>query len=253
MANNTLTSLPRPRRIRAVFKCPEQHKAQFPDSQCLLTISVGQEVHEDEKFRLSVELVNKHFKSCVICVDDSLQRHTMELTNPKLTPEEAYKLSLFEGDNWLKRNKELYEQLSIPYSIIRWDHWLSHEKYTITQEGIKKRLREDVEYEKAFDETINTFLTRVKRRATAPESEGLASVQAYQLCFNYLLEECTALCLWPEADCDFEVYPSKRNLAMSMTHQIFLEPAIGYRLSPAPIKFINKGQLLPQKLLATSL
>jgi hypothetical protein len=42
---------------KTVFKCSDSDKEKFKTSQCLLTISVGQEAHEGEKFA-AIEFVN---------------------------------------------------------------------------------------------------------------------------------------------------------------------------------------------------
>ncbi len=63
---------------------------------------------------------------------------------------------------------------------------------------------------------------------------------------DYLIEECTALCLWPEINAHFEVYPSKRNLAMSQTHQRFVLPQYPHLLHSIAIKFKNRKQFKPQ-------
>jgi len=66
------------------------------------------------------------------------------------------------------------------------------------------------------------------------------------LCFNYLIEECTALCLWPELNCHFEVYPSRRNAAMDATHRYFVLPDYPDLLHGLSIKFKNRKQLKAQ-------
>ena len=65
-------------RIRPFFKnVPKDCQRGFKDSKCLLTISVGQSTHEGELFSTTMDLINNSFASCVLLVDDSLQRHTM--------------------------------------------------------------------------------------------------------------------------------------------------------------------------------
>jgi hypothetical protein len=66
------------------------------------------------------------------------------------------------------------------------------------------------------------------------------------LCFNYLLEECAALCLWPQLNCHFEVYPSPRNAIMAQTHKHFVLPKYPDLLHAVAIKFKNRKQFLPQ-------
>ncbi len=51
-------------------------KKKFKDSCCLLTISIGNGQHESLKFKSTLELVSKSFKSCMIAVCDTLQRYT---------------------------------------------------------------------------------------------------------------------------------------------------------------------------------
>ena len=63
-------------------------KKKFKDSCCLITISVGNGQHEALKFKSTLELVNKTFKSCIIAVCDTLQRYTYAITRPLKTPED---------------------------------------------------------------------------------------------------------------------------------------------------------------------
>ncbi|MDF2690685.1 MAG: hypothetical protein K0S29_540, partial [Gammaproteobacteria bacterium] len=102
-------------KIKPVFKCDEKFKPLLKQSSCLLTISVGQEVHEGEKFLTTIDLVNTNFKHCTILVDDSLQRHTMQINRPP-SSDGFHHQSVLEGDSWLKRNKNVYSQLNIPYT-----------------------------------------------------------------------------------------------------------------------------------------
>ena len=229
---------------KAIFKCPEAYKARFSSSTCLLTISVGQEVHEGEKFSATIELVNANFNACIMLIDDSLQRHTMALN----TNEDAsffYEISLREGELWLQRNEKYFSNLKILKSIIHWDNWLFHENFLPIKEKIMTLLKTDSEYKIAFDNTIDEFLHRYHRRLI--EHEKIDINRARLLCQDYLLEECTAVSLWPELNCHFEVYPSKRNLAMQATHERFVIPKHPNLLHPVSIKFKNRKQLKPQQ------
>ena len=71
-------------RVKSFFRyVSETEKSKFCSSQCFLTISVGQQTHEGERFESTMELVNASFQSCILCIDDSLQRHTMALNTDK--------------------------------------------------------------------------------------------------------------------------------------------------------------------------
>lgn len=49
--------------------------------------------------------------------------------------------------------------------------------------------------------------------------------------------------LWPELNCHFEVYPSKRNFAMDATHRRFVLPEHSDLLHAVAIKFKIENSL----------
>jgi hypothetical protein len=228
--------------IKAVFKVQNNiDKTIFRKSRCLLTISVGQEAHEGAKFGASLDLVNAAFESCILLIDDSLQRHSMAL-NKAEDADFFYSASIAAGDAWLARNQQYYQKLDNLEQIIRWNKWLNHPYYLEKQTQIKILLSKDKDYQQSFDETITAFLKRNHHLKT-----GYFDYEnAQKLCLDYLIEECAALCLWPEVNAHFEVYPSKRNLAMTQTHQRFVLPHFPQFLHPVAIKFKNRKQFKPQ-------
>lgn len=232
-------------RIKPVFKCHEKYKQDFHQAKCLLTISVGQEVHEDERFSSTVELVNNSFASCIVFIDDSLQRHTMALNSEK-GAEDFYEYSVKEGDSWLKRNNHVVNSISIPKTIMRWEYVLKHEKFEETKNKILAEQERDPEYRAAFVDTVDEFLSRYHRRLLNQSDFDIE--RGKELCFNYLVEECVAMCLWQDLLCNYEVYPSRRNLAMSETHRRFVYPNNPNLLNEVSIKFKNRKQLKPQNL-----
>lgn len=231
--------------IKAVYRyIDEISRSQFLHSQCLLTISVGQEVHEHEKFEATVELVNNSFHSCIMMIDDSLQRHTMVLDR-KETAEEFHEFAVEEGNRWLIRNEKYYSKLDNLYQIIRWDKWLNHPQYLSKQTQIRKLMEHDLNYKEIVESSIHEFLRRYCSRLIT--QADFDQRRAYQLCLDYLIEECTAMSLWPELNCQFEVYPSKRNWAMDETHKRFVLPCYPTLLHPVAIKFKNRKQFKPQQ------
>lgn len=230
--------------IKPVFKGDNLNKASLKQSSCLLTISVGQEVHENDKFAATVELVNASFGSAILLIDDSLQRHSMALDKQQ-EAEAFYEISLLEGDLWLERNKKYYQNLDILQDIIRWDKWLKHPNYSKQQQIIKSLMAEQPDYQASFNHTIDEFLRRYYPRLL--DQQSFDKQRAKRLCLDYLLEECTALCLWTELGCHFEVYPSRRNAAMNETHQRLVLPSSPTLLHPLAIKFKNRKQLKPQQ------
>lgn len=229
--------------IKPVFRCDSHFKRQFDKSKCLLTISVGQEVHEGEKFSSTVQLVNQNFKECVILVDDTLQRHTMALDFDAMSSDELLTESLRAGDAWLCRNKMFYSRLAIPVIVKRWDYWLQHPGYSIVRSMLLSEYSKDKAYKKVFEKTIDEFLMRYSRRK---QRDYVTDLRARALCLEYVFEECSAMCLWPELGCQFELYPSGRNFAMTETHRRFVLPFYPDLLHSVGIKFKNRRQLLPQ-------
>lgn len=231
--------------IKSAFRyIDESTRSKFSKSQCLLTISVGQEVHEDEKFETTIDLISRSFQSCIMLIDDSLQRHTMVLDRQE-SADDFYGMSVHEGDKWLERNEKYYGRLSNLKEIIRWDMWLKHPLYLSQQNIIRDMLVDDPDYKTIFDNTIDEFLRRYCSRVI--NSKDFDQERANALCFDYLLEECTAMSLWPELGCHFEVYPSKRNFAMEETHKRFVLPDFPDLLHPVAVKFKNRKQLKPQQ------
>ncbi len=229
--------------LKPIFKCNDNvDQKNFKKSKCLLTISVGQEVHEGDKFAATIDLVNEAFGSCILLIDDSLQRHSMAL-NQKENADFFYKASMLAGDLWLERNKKHYEKLQNLESIIRWDKWLQHPDYSQKQHQINRLILEDKNYQSALDSTVHQFLKRYVHRLQDPRFNIL---RAETLCADYLIEECSAFCLWPEMGCHYEVYPSKRNLAMMETHERFVLPHHANSLCAISIKFKQRKQFKPQ-------
>jgi len=230
--------------IKSIFRyVTEEDRAKFNQSQCLLTISVGQQTHEEERFDSTMDLINASFKSCVLCIDDSLQRHTMALNMAK-DAAFFYDISIKEGDLWLARNEKYYSKLTIPTKIIRWNRWLEHPNYLKQQNKVKQLIDTDSEYKAAFEHAIDEFLEKYERRLNDPDQFDKS--RAKQLCFDFTLEECTALGLWPELDCHFEVYPNRHNRAIEETRRRFVLPFYPDLLRSVTIGFRNAKQIKPQ-------
>lgn len=229
--------------IKVLFKRADAYKDSFKHSQCLLLISVGQESHEGERFKATVDLINSSFESCIISLYDSLQRHTMALDSTE-EPDFFHEISVKEGDLWLERNAKFYNKLSGLKKISRWDVWLSHPNYLARRNELVTLINNDPSYKVVFDNTIDTYLARYCKRFN--DLNDFDFHRARQLCFDYLLEECTVLCLWPELRCQFELYPNRHNDAIEETRKRFIEPNYSDLLRAVAIGFRNAKQIKPQ-------
>lgn len=207
--------------VKASFKdCPVAERKLFNQSSCLMPISVGQSVHENEKFKATIELISRTFKSCTILVDDTVQRHTFKINSANLSDSDAYKQSLIAGDQWIERNCSTYEKMSIPCNIIRWDKWLYHNDFNNQLKFIQNLYNNDLTYKKAIDENINDY---IKRNVQKELINNFDLKRVSLLCLDYLQEECAAMTLWPEGNYNFEVYPTGRNKAMAATYESIIK------------------------------
>lgn len=191
--------------IKASFReNPPEERKLFGQSTCLLPISVGQAVHEGAKFAATIKLINTSFKQCTILVDDSVQRHTIGIINHHATSNELYQLALQEGDAWLKRCELSYNQLTIPYNIMRWDDWYDNPNYINSHLRVQNEYDSNEKYRNAIHTNINDFLMRYLSRFS---NVDVNKDRAFKLCRDYLIEECAVMCLWTENAYDFEIYP----------------------------------------------
>jgi hypothetical protein len=206
---------------KVVFRGHQPDKHKFKDSDCVLSISVGQEAHEGEKFAATIDFVNANFRSCTIAVCDTLQRHTMALK----TEHDAnffHEQSRQEGDLWLARNKKYYDQLHTLNDIVRWDIWLKDPRYFHEKNKITQRMENDREYYRSFEDTTEQFLTRLHYRLKT--HTAFSAEKDLQLCFDYLIEECVVLNFWPDLNCHFWAYPNEFIPPIIETHDRFISP-----------------------------
>lgn len=202
-------------------RCSPSEKQLFSKSNCIMPISVGQKMHEGEKFYSTMKLINASFQECTILVDDSIQRHTMKIQNDQ-EEDILHQLANQAGDNWLTRNSISYESLDIPYKILRWDDWLNHTKYSQSYEQISSYYQNNTEYRNELNKSIVEFLARYVQK---PENINFNYEKAFNCCIDYLMEECAVMCLWAESAYLYEVYPTGRNRAMITTYEMIIKSA----------------------------
>lgn len=181
----------------------------------LLLVSVGKEYHEGEKLASTIKKINQSgFKYCIIAVADTLQRHNFSSDNP----EEGYRKSRAQGDEWLKEHKNILSTLSIPYKISRWDEFLKREDYHKYYYKIINEYYTNESYRSAINETIDVFAQRKSlQRGTLEYDETF-----YRSLF-YILEECPVIMpMWADEKIDFIIYPKQMTAAMRKTRDVSL-------------------------------
>ena len=215
---------------KALLKSNDQ--AEFFNSKCVLTISVGQENHEGDKFLATILAINKNFSECIIMVCDSLQRYTMQYTIA-MNLNDLHKESVARGDEWITRNSDAINRLKIPYQISRWDFWLNHYKFEEKILLINHLYETDNLFKKSVDETSSKFVER-KQSALIVDANT-----AFNLSIEYLLEECAVMLLLAEDGYQFEIYPSQRNDAMDYIYRNIISNINHKLMRAVSVKFKN--------------
>ena len=220
--------------VKASFRgCMQFDASQFSQANCSLLVSVGQKYHEDEKLAATVELIRGRFKKCVINLADGLQRHNNHLFDPHLSEEESMAKSVREGDDWLSRNRSIYEGLDMPYEVVRWNHWLSHERYCDCRAKIEELYSSNRECQMAYEHSIREFLTRFEKRCHGSVDKS----KYFKACLEYLKEECSAMMLYPEEAIHFEIYPNPRTFVLSFIYERLIAPVFPNLLRPLALRF----------------
>lgn len=220
--------------LKASFqKCTLAERETFGNSKCILSISVGYKSFEGEKLKAFLELINKSFKTCLMQISDSLQRHTLKIIqdiDDKIAHEQANLL----GENWLTQNQALLDLFTIPLEIKRWDEWLVHPRFSEYRSKIDALYEENASFAESFLKNAIEFVERTKKHY--PE-KSIDEQEALKLSLAYLKEECTVMCLWVLEKCQFEVYPGGRNLAMTATYAHLIQPSFPDLLKPVGIRY----------------
>lgn len=217
---------------------PPEERKLFSSSSCLMPISVGQSVHEGDKFKATIQLVERSFESCTILVDDSVQRHTIAILNPGKSEDTLYNMAIQEGDKWIERSQYLYSNFNIPLNVLRWDDWFNMPEFEQSYKKVQEEYESNPIFKQAINANINDFLERYLRNNTEITPQ---SPQAISLCLDYLLEECAVMCLWVKGEYDFELYPSGRNKAMAATYEFLIKPSHPQYLKAVALRFKKYG------------
>ena len=88
-----------------------------------------------------------------------------------------------------------------------------------------------------------------KYRERLPDPENFDLERARRLSYDFVTEECAALCLWSELQCHFEIYPIRHNDAINATRKRFVLPQHHGLLQAVTISFRNVKQIKPQRFL----
>lgn len=168
-----------------------------------LQISVGQQYHEGEKLKATIDWAVARFKTVTVCVNDTLQRNTISFTE-KITPSLAVTKAKLAGDSWITRNQERLNHSSI--TIKRWDEWINHSDYRDIYQELDHVYRTNNRFSSALKENINDFWQRRSDIDSATYSRERYPT-FYEASRDYLLEEGAAFILMSKIKKGIDVYP----------------------------------------------
>ncbi len=213
--------------------CPVSDRKLFKKSNCIIPISImGSKEHEGNRFLATMQLVNASFKSCTLLIGDGLHRHTLKIEHPEEDEGSLHKMALILGDQWFLRNRNAYENLRIPYKIVRWSNYLEHPDFNRCLQVVSSLYKVDETYKNAIEDNGKQYLSRYANKGIC-----FNAVEALSFCVAYLKEECATMCLWAEEGYLFELYPTGRCLAMDVTYQRLIQPLYRDRLKPVSLRF----------------
>jgi hypothetical protein len=218
-------------KVKIRLVCPEEHKAHFAWSHCMLGISVGQNKHEGKGLFSSITKINKSFGKCSIMLADTLQRHNMKCNYPALSWTEVHNLSKQAGDDWIARNASAISILTIPHQIIRWDSWLNNSNYNACRNLIDTLYNENKDFKMSVFQTVQELALRLDKN-----NSKLNCLSLYKHSIDYIKEECAVQLLMAKAGYEFILYPGKPNPAMQYTYDFLIKANPSNVLSWVDIK-----------------
>ncbi len=219
-------------RLKTTFMCSAEERKQFSEATAQLTISVGQPIHEGEYMHNMLQLMNK-FARCKIMLDDSIQWYTLAIASPHKSNEELMHEAIQAGDAYLQRLD--LSPLKIPREIIRWRDWVNTPEWMTAINSMRQAYQDNAAFHSAVNNCAATFLERYEKNHILVNYDRSRAVK---LCTEYLLEECGVMKdLWIKLGCEYEVYPSPRNEAMTAAYQHYIQPFYPHLLKPVAIRF----------------
>lgn len=165
-------------------------------------ISVGQEYHEGEKFKATMDWAKHRFEKVVICVNDTLQRYNYAYKT-SLSPEQAFLESQRLGDEWIERNNPVIETLP-NYELHRWEDWRNREGFASQYNYILELYNKVPLVKDLIEQDVMTFW---KRRSIKEGSPDYSFASFKEASIQYLLEETAAFFLMFKKDDAADVYP----------------------------------------------
>jgi tRNA-dependent cyclodipeptide synthase len=166
---------------------------------------LGSKNHEGNELRAIVNWLNgANFQGGIIDFSNTLHRYNFMLENG-LSEATARKKILEISDGWLNAHHHILAALKMPYEIISWDRWLSHEKFSNYERKFQEAFNVQMEFRAAILQDVETYFSRrfgIKLQDAEPE--------AIKLSVAFLIEELAAhSILYEDYPCAV-VYPGRQ-------------------------------------------
>lgn len=210
------------KQFRSRFVACQDFISEVAGSTCVLPISIGQHYVEGARFESMIDLVNSTFSCCDIIVIDLLQRHTLRLQYPEGSDKHHWHTAITNGKQWLERNMPSIKRLDIPYRIRYWHEWLYTEEYLRQFQLLEHLYYTNQVIQQAFDSSVHQFTQRYLKRYPAMNDQ---QSRVFDLCMDYVKEECSIMPLWVKERYAFEVYPGKRLPGMQAIYDLLVKPS----------------------------
>ena len=198
-------------------------------------ISVGQQYHEGEKFKATVDWAKDRFERVIICVNDTLQRSTVDWAKDRferviicvndtlqrhnmeeiMTPAEAFLAAEAAGREWIERNISQIRRLP-RYEIKRWEEWRSHADYQDELDRMVNAYHNNPAFTRQVEEEVQAFWDRHKKHDPALSEDGFAAFRTHST--TYLLEECAAFQIMFCRNKGVDIYPGSTLLPCKISN-----------------------------------
>lgn len=185
-----------------LYKVFVKDKSKWRDySTARLQISVGNPKHTGDKFFALTEWAAARFDKVILIVSDTLQRHNLALQQG-IALEEAYQVSLLNGQRWLRENKAALDTLSPSQKVLTlWDHWMAHPGYVASRQEIDRIFCGNPSFKDAVQKKAEEFCLRT------PGADAFVQQRNLETSLEYILEEIAAFAVMFRETQAIDVYP----------------------------------------------
>jgi tRNA-dependent cyclodipeptide synthase len=167
---------------------------------CRICVSVGSPYFEGSCFSSIIDWLNSQssLREVVIVLADTLQRHNYgEAAVLGLAREQQ---AIEAGDAWLERNGPKLKNLSMKFSVFRWNDIRLSPQFEPLQQQINDLYASDNKFRAAIDEDVSSYLKRLARKKVLADD-------AAHISRNYFLEELCCITIMIERFPFPEAYP----------------------------------------------